>query len=103
MPGLLWAQDQRFAFALPDLEGRINLGVFDSAGKLVRTLYVSAEESDFQIGLNGLIASWDGKNDLGEAVPPGRYRVRGYVVGREVAAEGLAYHFNDWIGDDDSP
>lgn len=103
LPGLLWAQDQRFAFALPDLEGRINLGVFDSAGKLVRTLYVSAEESDFQIGLNGLIASWDGKNDLGEAVPPGRYRVRGYVVGREVAAEGLAYHFNDWIGDDDSP
>lgn len=103
LPGLLFAQDQHFTFALPEREGRISLGVFDSGGKLVRTLFVGAVEKDFKIGLNGLITTWDGKNDDGKALASGKYRVRGYVVGNEVKAEGEAYHFNDWIEGDDSP
>jgi len=103
LPGLLSAQEQQFTFALPELEGRISLGVFDSAGKLVRTLFVGAAEADFKVGLNGLIATWDGKADDGKAAVAGKYSIRGYVVGAEVKAEGEAYHFNDWIVDDASP
>lgn len=103
LPGLLLAQEQQFAFALPEREGRISLGVFDPGGTLVRTLFVGAAEGDFQVGLNGLIATWDGKNDEGKAVAAGTYRIRGYVVGSEVKAEGEAFHFNDWIVDDTTP
>jgi len=103
LPGLLFAQDQLFTFALPELEGRISLGVFDSGGQLVRTLFVGAAEKDFKIGLNGLLATWDGKNDAGQAQASGTYRVRGFVVGYGVKAEGEAYHFNEWIADDTSP
>jgi hypothetical protein len=88
-------REQRFAFALPEIEGRISLGVFDTSGKLVRTLFVGAAESEFTIGLNGLITSWDGKDDAGKPLPRGNYRVRGYLVGNEVKTEGVAYHFND--------
>lgn len=95
--GLLPAADQRFTFALPETEGKITLGVFDARGALVRTLCVAASEKDFQIGLNGLIATWDGKNSQGEALPAGRYHIRGWLVPDDVRAEGEAYHFNDWI------
>jgi len=103
LPGLSSEHEQRFAFALPEAEGRISLGVFDSAGKLRRTLYVSAVETDFLVGLNGLIASWDGKDDGGKPLAAGKYRVRGYLVGDALKAEGVAYHFNDWIDDEKSP
>ncbi len=103
LPSLLFAADQKFTFALPDLEGRISLGVFNERGKLVRTLYVGATTADFTIGLNGLIATWDGKSDIGVVMPSGKYFVRGFVVGDAVKAEGEAYHFNDWIEDEKSP
>ena len=103
LPALASEREQRFAFALPEAEGRISLGVFDSAGKLRRTLYVSAAEKDFKIGLNGLIASWDGKDDSGQPMPAGQYRVRGYVVTDDLKAEGIAYHFNDWVDDEKAP
>ena len=103
LPALSAAQEQRFAFALPEMEGRISLGVLNSAGKLVRTLCVGAAETDFQVGLNGLIATWDGKDDNGKPVVSGKYQVRGYVVGEALEAEGVAYHFNDWIEDENSP
>jgi hypothetical protein len=97
LPALSSEREQRFTFALPEAEGRISLGVFDSTGKLRRTLYVSAAETDFVIGLNGLIARWDGRDDFGQALPPGQYRVRGYLVTDELKAEGIAYQFNDWV------
>lgn len=103
LPGFASEREQQFAFALPEVEGRISLGVFDSAGKLRRTLYVNAVETDFVIGLNGLIAAWDGKDDFGRPLPAGRYQVRGYLVGDGLKAEGIAYHFNDWIDDEKSP
>ena len=103
LPALSSAREQRFAFALPEVEGRISLGVFDSEGKLVRTLCVGAPETDFFVGLNGLIATWDGRDDYGEPLTAGKYQVRGYLVGDALKAEGVAYHFNDWINDEKSP
>lgn len=103
LPGLIFAQEQQFAFALPELEGRISLGIYDPAGKLVRVLAAAADEKAFKVGLNGLIATWDGKDDSGKKLPSGKYRVSGFVVGDGVRAEGVAYHFNDWIESDDSP
>ncbi|HRJ73178.1 MAG TPA: FlgD immunoglobulin-like domain containing protein [Terrimicrobiaceae bacterium] len=97
------AQTQEFAFALPELEGRISLGVLDARGVLVRTLCVGASDADFKIGLNGLITRWDGRDDAGTLLPAGKYTVRGYVVGTEVKTEGVAFHFNDWIDDEASP
>jgi hypothetical protein len=38
LPAVSSEREQRFAFALPEMEGRISLGVFDPRGKLVRTL-----------------------------------------------------------------
>jgi hypothetical protein len=100
LPAIASEREQRFAFALPEAEGRISLGVFDSTSKLRRTLYVNAAEKDFKIGLNGLIASWDGKDDSGQPLPAGQYRIRGYLVTDDLKAEGIAYHFNDWVDDE---
>ncbi len=103
LPGFASEREQQFAFALPEVEGRISLGVFDSTGKLRRALYINAVETDFVVGLNGLIAVWDGKDDFGQPLPGGQYHVRGYLVGGGLKAEGIAYHFNDWIDDEKSP
>ncbi len=103
LPAFSSEKEQRFAFALPETEGRISFGVFDSAGKLVRTLCVGAAETDFSVGLNGLIMTWDGKDDDGKPLTAGKYQVRGYLVGDSLKAEGVAYHFNDWIADEKSP
>ncbi len=99
----LRANEQEFAFALPEQEGRISLGVYDRDGALVRTLAVRARETDFKIGLNGLIARWDGRDNAGRELPRGRYFARGFVVPDSVRPEGVGYHFNDWVTDDDSP
>ena len=85
-------------FAVPD-DGRITLGVFDGSGKLVRLLHRLAKEEDFRTGLNGLITSWDGKNDAGQRVAPGHYYVRGYLVGDDVRVSGENFLFNDWAAD----
>ena len=70
-----------FFFAVPEYDSRISLGVFDAGGRLVRVLAEDAPEEDFSIGLNGLMAEWDGRNDLDLEVPPGIYRVSGFAVG----------------------
>ncbi len=101
--GFLSAASQRFSFALPEFEGRISLGVYDASGKLIRSLFVNADEADFEKGLNGLIADWDGRTSTDQQAPPGNYSVRGFLVGDSVQAEGIAFHFNDWIESDDSP
>jgi prepilin-type processing-associated H-X9-DG protein len=89
-------------FAVPD-DGRVTLGVFDGGGRLVRTLHKLSPQEDFRIGLNGLITAWDGKNDAGEAVAPGHYHVRGYLVGDRVRVAGEAFLFNDFAADDGFP
>ena len=92
---------QEIAFAVPG-EGVISLGVFNNAGKLVRTLHALDGEEAFRIGLNGYITQWDGLDDAGQKVPAGRYFVRGYLVG-DVLVEGVAFHFNDWVSSEGTP
>ena len=69
----------------------------------MRTLCVGAAETEFLVGLNGLIASWDGRDDDGKPLASEKYHVRGYLVGDALKAEGVAYHFSDWINDEKSP
>lgn len=88
----------RITFAPPVASGRFVVGVFDEKGFLVRTLMTDEDESVFDIGLNGFITTWDGMLADGSPAQPGRYNVRGYVVGG-VEVEGVAYHFNDWVAD----
>jgi len=94
----------RLMFVPPPMEGTISMGIYDGSGKLVCALHREEEvQSDaFGKALNGLITSWDGKNDAGAMTPAGKYFARGYMVG-DIATEGEAMHGNDFIVDDDSP
>jgi len=85
-------------FAVPD-DGHITLGVFDGAGRLVRTLHKLSRQEDFRIGINGLITTWDGKGDGGNPLPAGNYHVRGYLVGEDVKVSGEDFLFNDFAAD----
>ncbi len=55
----------------------------------------------FTVGLNGLITSWDGKDDDGKPLPPGKYAARGYAVG-QLKVEGEAILGNDWAQQDET-
>jgi hypothetical protein len=68
-------------FVPPPMDGTISLGIWDSNDKLVRVLYREAKIDKFTVEENSLSTTWDGKNDAGENLPPGKYRARGYVVG----------------------
>ena len=91
------------SFLPPPLEtATYSLGIYEAkTHKLVRHLHEFAPEGAFTVGLNGLITSWDGKDDGGKPVPPGRYAARGYAVGA-LKVEGKAILGNDWAGDDES-
>ena len=95
------AEGDDIAFAVP-ISGQITLGVFDKAGKLVRILHAMDGEEAFRVGLNGYITKWDGLDDAGNKAPAGHYHVRGYLI-EGVTIEGEAYHFNDWMSDEDDP
>ena len=90
-------------FALPPLEGTISLGIYDPTGKLVRVLHREDTLSDFTAGHDALETTWDGTDDDGEPLAPGKYHARGYVVGNAVKVEGIDYFFNDWVTDEKSP
>ena len=92
----------RITFLPPPLEGTLSLGIYDKAGKLVRTLHREAAEKEFVVGLNGLITHWDGKDQAGRPVPAGKYAARGYAVGR-FKVEGIAFYANDWLSDESLP
>ncbi len=93
----------QIVFTPPPMDGTFSLGVYAATdGRLVRVLHREAEAEQFVPGLNGLITTWDGADDAGKPVPPGKYDVRGYCVG-ELQTEGEAYWGNDWVVDADSP
>jgi hypothetical protein len=92
----------KITFVPPPLEGTLSLGVFERSGKLVRTLKTEAVPTDFTVGLNGLITSWDGRDDAGRTMPPGRYRVRGIAVA-DIEIAGEEFHCNDWVESEDGP
>src|SRR5947199_5431557 len=75
------ARSVRISFVPPPLEGTISLGIYDKSGKLVRVLHQESELNEFTIGSDALVTQWDGKNESGEDLPPGKYRARGYLVG----------------------
>lgn len=64
------------------MEGTISLGIWDSNDKLVRVLHREAKIDKFVVEENSLSTTWDGKNDRGEDLPAGKYRARGYLVGK---------------------
>ena len=64
------------------MDGTISLGIWDSNNKLVRVLHREANVDSFTIDENALKTTWDGKNDAGEDLPAGKYRARGYLVGK---------------------
>jgi len=86
----------RISFVPPPLEGTISLGIYDAAGKLVRVLFREADINEFNIGNDSLSTSWDGKDDAGENVLPGKYSAHGFIVG-DVKIEGIGFFFNDWV------
>jgi hypothetical protein len=69
-------------FVPPPMEGTISLGIWDSNDKLVRVLHREAKIDKFTVEENSLSTTWDGKNDTGEDMPNGKYRARGYLVGK---------------------
>jgi hypothetical protein len=92
----------RLHFALPPLEGTISLGIYDAQGKLVRVLHREDELSDFTLEHDALATSWDGNDDAGHPLPPGRYRAHGFLVA-QVPIEGVDNYFNDWVTGENSP
>ncbi len=96
------ARNVRISFVPPPIEGTISLGIYDPSGKLVRVLHRESETDDFTIGHDALTAEWDGKNDVGEDLPAGKYYARGYAVG-SLGVEGVDFFFNDWVDDENSP
>ncbi len=109
--GPVWGQETAkkggsvpIIFVPPPMENAVySVGIYDAkSGKLVRRLCEAAGQNTFKIGLNGLVTSWDGKDDDGKGLPPGKYAARGYAVG-PLKVEGEAVLGNDWVEDDDSP
>jgi hypothetical protein len=96
------ARSVRVSFVPPPLDGTISLGIYDAKGKLVRVLLREADINEFTIGHDALSTTWDGKNDAGENVPPGKYSAHGFVVG-DLKIEGVGFFFNDWITSADAP
>ena len=88
-------------FLPPPMEGAgtISLGIFNNAGKLIRTLHRDAALEEFKQAENGLITRWDGRDDAGQPAPLGKYGVRGWMSGN-LGVEGVAFHGNDWIKDE---
>src|SRR5207302_6484610 len=76
------ARNVPLRFVPPPMEGTISLGIFDSNDKLVRVLHREAKIDNFTIDENALNTTWDGKNDAGEDLPPGKYHARGYMVAK---------------------
>jgi hypothetical protein len=92
----------RITFLPPPLEGTLSAGVFTVDGRLARMLASEATEKDFTVGLNGFITNWDGRDNAGKPLAPGKYFVRGYAVG-DVQTEGVAFHGNDFVANEDAP
>ncbi len=90
-------------FTPPDLEGLIVLGIFNEAGKLVRTLEFQPGAPELIVDTNGYIVKWDGLDEAGRPCGAGRYSAHGYVVGESVKIDGEAFHFNDWMAEDQIP
>jgi len=77
-------RDVHVTFVPPPMEGTISLGIYDSDGKLVRTLKQESELDEFEVGDDGLSVRWDGKDDDCYYLPAGKYRAHGYIVATKI-------------------
>lgn len=89
-----------FHFAVPDFESRISLGIFNDRGELIRSIAEAVPEADFLVGLNGLNAQWDWKDNQGSLVPEGEYFIRGFAVGNftQTPPESISVSWQDAFG-----
>lgn len=85
----------KFAVALPEMDGPVTLGIFSPQGNLVRLLYRDAPVDAIPAGLNGLLVSWNGKDDAGSEVPAGTYDALGLVHGK-LALSSVPFSERDW-------
>jgi hypothetical protein len=76
------ARNVPLRFVPPPMDGTISLGIWDSNDKLVRVLHFESKIDKFTVEENSLSTTWDGKNDMGQEQPGGKYRARGYLVGK---------------------
>jgi hypothetical protein len=76
------ARNVPLRFVPPPMDGTISLGIWDSNDKLVRVLHFEAKIDSFMVEENSLSTRWDGKSDASEDLPAGKYRARGYLVGK---------------------
>lgn len=67
---LVEGQDFKGAVELPFGADQVNVGIYDSAGRLVRSLELGRQPEGL-VGFN-----WDGRSGEGEALPPGLYELR---------------------------
>jgi hypothetical protein len=74
------ARSVRISFLPPPLEGTISLGIYNEWDQLVRVLHQEADLDEFTVGEDALSTKWDGRDDNGQAVAPGKYQARGFVV-----------------------
>jgi hypothetical protein len=75
------ARSVRLSFVPPPMEGTISLGIYDEGDQLVRVLHQEADFDEFSIGADALTTKWDGKDDYGYDLPPGKYSGRGFLIG----------------------
>jgi len=80
LPSVAPSRSVRLSFLPPPMEGTISLGIYDEADQLVRVLHQEAEFDEFSIGADALVTKWDGKDDDGFELPPGKYSARGFLV-----------------------
>ena len=92
----------RISFLPPPLDGTISLGIYDPKGKLVRVLYREADVNEFNIGADALTTTWDGKDDAGADLPPGKYGAHGVIVG-DLSSKSIGFYFNDFVASSASP
>jgi hypothetical protein len=64
------------------MDGTISLGIYDTNRKLVRVLHREAKIDNFTVDADSLNTTWDGKSDLDQDLPAGKYHAQGYLVGR---------------------
>ena len=68
------------SFLPPPMEGTISLGIYNDTDQLVRVLHQEAEFDEFSVGADALVTKWDGKDDDGFELPPGKYSAHGFLI-----------------------
>jgi hypothetical protein len=81
-PSATPARNVRLSFIPPPMDGTISLGIYDTNRKLMRVLHRDAKIENFTVDADSLNTTWDGKNDVGQDLPAGKYHAQGYLVGR---------------------